>query len=149
VKGCGFVKTICIRSDGSGAPGGRRSGKNAGPGRSVGGWHFLFLHGTLLLYSAASILSKYAAASLNAGQQDLTLLFLALEFLTLVLYTLLWQQVLRRMPLSFAYSNKAVCTLWICLFGLLFFGEPLTWGKALGLLAVLAGVWLVVTDHDS
>jgi len=121
---------------------------NVGFGHSVRSKNFLFLHGTLLLYSAASIFAKYAALSLNTQQKDRSLLFLGLEFLAFLLYTLLWQQVLRRMPLSFAYSNKAVCTLWICLFGLLFFGEPLTWGKALGLLMVLAGVWLVVTDHD-
>jgi len=122
---------------------------NGGSGRSVGGGNFLFLHATLLLYSAASVLAKYAAVSLDAQRKDQALLFLGLEFLTLLLYTLLWQQVLRRMPLGFAYSNKAVSTLWICLFGLFFFGEPLTWGKVLGLLIVLAGVWLVVTDYDS
>jgi len=121
----------------------------AGAGPFVGGGNFLFLHATLLLYSAASVLAKYAAVSLDAQWTHQALLFLGLEFLALLLYTLLWQQVLRRMPLSFAYSNKAVSTLWICLFGLFFFGEPLTWGKVLGLLMVLAGVWLVVTDHDS
>ena len=106
------------------------------------------LHGTLLLYSGVSILAKYAGIHLEAGRQTQVLLFLGLEFLALLIYTLLWQQVLRRMPLSFAYSNKAVCTLWTYLLGILLFGESLTWGKALGLLVVLAGVWLVVTDHD-
>ena len=62
-------------------------------------------------------------------------------------YSILWQQVLKRMPLNFAYSNKGVCTLWTCLFGILFFGESLTLGKAAGILVVLLGVWLVVTDH--
>ena len=33
-------------------------------------------------------------------------------------------------------------------FGLLLFGETLTWGKAIGLAVVLAGVWLVVSDHE-
>ena len=59
-----------------------------------------------------------------------------------------WQQVLKRMPLNFAYSNKGVCTLWTALFGLAFFGEQMTWGKAAGLVVVLAGVALVVTDHE-
>ena len=52
------------------------------------------------------------------------------------------------MPLGFAYSNKGVCTLWTALFGLAFFGEQMTWGKAAGLVVVLAGVALVVTDHE-
>ena len=33
-------------------------------------------------------------------------------------------------------------------FGLAFFGEKMTWGKAAGLVVVLAGVALVVTDHE-
>ena len=52
------------------------------------------------------------------------------------------------MPLNFAYSNKGICTLWTALFGLAFFGEQMTFGKAAGLAAVLAGVALVVTDHE-
>ena len=68
--------------------------------------------------------------------------------LALVIYSVLWQQVLKRMPLNFAYSNKGVCTLWTAVFGLVFFGESLTWGKALGILVVLIGVLLVVTDHE-
>ena len=51
------------------------------------------------------------------------------------------------MPLSFAYSNKGVCTLWTRCSGFCF-GEQMTWGKAAGLVVVLAGVALVVTDHE-
>ena len=85
---------------------------------------------------------------MTAQAQSSAYLFLGLELLMLLIYSVLWQQTLKRMPLSFAYSNKAVCTLWTCLFGLCFFGESLTWGKAIGILVVLVGVWLVVTDHD-
>ena len=83
-------------------------------------------------------------------QQDLplTLIFLALEAAALLVYSVLWQLVLRRMPLGLAYSSKGVCTLWTALFGVLLFGETLTPGKALGILVVLIGVLLVVTDHD-
>ncbi|MEA5015340.1 MAG: transporter [Candidatus Limiplasma sp.] len=110
---------------------------------------FLFLHVTLLLYSVASVFAKYAGLYRLAGLPTETLVFVGLEFLALLVYTLLWQLSLRRVPLSFAYSNKAVCTLWTILFGLVFFREALTWGKAAGALAVLAGVILVVTDHDA
>ena len=78
----------------------------------------------------------------------MTLAFLAAEAAALLAYSLLWQLVLRRMPLGFAYSNKGVCTLWTALFGLAFFGEQMTWGNAAGLVVVLAGVALVVTDHE-
>lgn len=109
---------------------------------------FLLLHVTLLLYAVVTLVGKYAANSLAARQTTPFLLFLALEFIALAVYAVLWQQTLRRMPLSFAYSNKAVCMLWSCLFGLVFFQETLTWGKAAGILVALAGVWLVVSEHD-
>ena len=109
---------------------------------------FLLLHITLLLYAVVSVLGKYAGVNLAIRETTLGIVFMALEFLALGVYAVLWQQTLKRMPLSFAYSNKGVCTLWSCLFGLLFFGESLTWGKAIGILVVLVGVWLVVSDHE-
>ena len=106
------------------------------------------LHGTLFLYAVVSVFAKLAGIQMAETNLVLTLVFLALEAFVLLVYSVLWQQVLKRMPLSFAYSNKGICTLWTALFGLLFFGETLTLGKAIGILVVLIGVWLVVTDHE-
>ncbi|HIS41332.1 MAG TPA: transporter [Candidatus Limiplasma pullicola] len=108
----------------------------------------LLLHGTLLIYAVVSVFAKLAGLRLAAQEAGMTLVFLAAEAAALLAYSLLWQRVLRRMPLNFAYSNKGVCTLWTALFGLAFFGEQMTFGKAAGLAAVLAGVALVVTDHE-
>lgn len=108
----------------------------------------LLLHGTLLLYSLSSVLAKVAGVRMAGEDFSGTLIFLSLEFFALALYSLLWQQVLKRMPLNVAYSSKGVCTLWTCLFGILLFQEPLTIGKALGMLLVLGGVYLVVSDHE-
>ncbi len=109
---------------------------------------FLLLHATLLLYSVASVFAKGAGNDLVLRETTGIIIFLALEAFTLGVYAVLWQQTLKRMPLGFAYSNKGVCTLWTCLFGLIFFGESLTWGKAIGIIVVLAGVWLVVSEHE-
>ncbi|MEG0742774.1 MAG: EamA family transporter [Clostridia bacterium] len=108
----------------------------------------LLLHGTLFLYAIVSVFGKLAGLRMAAQEQSATLFFLGLEFLTLLVYTVLWQLVLKRMPLGYAYSSKGVCTLWTCLFGLCFFGESLTWGKAIGIAVVLIGVWIVVSDHE-
>ena len=108
----------------------------------------LMLHGTLLIYAVVSVFAKFAGIHMADGALAPTLLFLALEGFSLLVYSVLWQQVLKRMPLSFAYANKGICTLWTALFGLLLFGESLTLGKAVGIVVVLIGVWLVVTDHD-
>ena len=108
----------------------------------------LMLHGTLLIYAVVSVFAKYAGIHMADGAVVPTLVFLALEAFALLVYSVLWQQVLKRMDLTFAYSNKGICTLWTALFGLLLFGESLTLGKAVGIVVVLIGVWLVVTDHE-
>lgn len=117
--------------------------------RSGVSWRgLLLLHGTLLLYATVGVFTKLASGALSLDQIPRAILFFGLALLVMLGYTVLWQQVLKRMPLSFAYSNKGVCTLWTCLMGLCFFGESMTWGKALGLAVVLVGVTLVVTDHE-
>jgi len=108
----------------------------------------LLLHGTLLIYAVTSVFAKLAGIQMGEGSWTLTIVFLGLEVLALLVYSILWQQVLKRMPLHFAYANKGICTLWTALLGLLVFGESLTWGKALGIVVVLIGVWLVVSDHE-
>ena len=108
----------------------------------------LLLHGTLLLYAVCSVFAKLAGNQMADENLWLTLVFLGLEAFSLLVYSVLWQQVLKRMPLHFAYSNKGVCTLWTVLSGVLLFGETLTIGKAVGIVVVLIGVMLVVTDHE-
>ena len=101
---------------------------------------YLFLHLLLMVYSANSILSKLAA------QQE----FLSWPFLLLYagvvallgVYALGWQQVLRHIPLSAAYANKAVTVVWGCVWGMLVFREKLTAGKLAGGALVLAGIVL-------
>ena len=110
--------------------------------------NMLMLHGTLFLYAVVSVFAKLAGIHMADANVLLTLVFLGLEAFALLVYSVLWQQVLKRMPLHFAFSNKGVCTLWTALFGILFFQETITIGKAVGLIVVLAGVWLVVTDHE-
>lgn len=108
----------------------------------------LLLHGTLLVYTAASVFAKFSGSAMAEADWFFTLLFLGLEAFCLLGYSVLWQQVLKRMPLHFAYSNKGVCTLWTALAGVVLFGESITIGKAVGILVVLIGVMIVVTDHE-
>ncbi|MBP1585774.1 MAG: DMT family transporter [Lachnospiraceae bacterium] len=60
----------------------------------------------------------------------------------LALYALLWQQIIKHLPLTFAYANKAVTVVWGILWGLLLFGEKITPGKVLGSVFVICGIVL-------
>ena len=101
---------------------------------------YLLLHALLLLYALSTLLSKLAA-----GEEFLSprfILFYGGVIGLLGIYALGWQQVIKRLPLTAAYANKAVTVVWGLIAGLLFFGEAMTWGKAAGAAMVIAGVVL-------
>lgn len=60
--------------------------------------------------------------------------------LVLVIYALGWQQIIKRMPLSSAYANKAVTVVWGIFWGIVLFGETLTVGKVIGAVIIVVGV---------
>ncbi|MBE5881028.1 MAG: transporter [Lachnospiraceae bacterium] len=107
---------------------------------------FVLLHCILLVYSVSSILSKLASK-----QEFLSFKFIALYgavLFILVFYALMWQQVLKRLPLVTAYANKSVTVIWGLIWGVLFFHEAISITKILGILIIMAGVYLVVTGEE-
>jgi len=106
--------------------------------------NYLFLHTSLLLYSIGSVFSKLASQEkfLSFG----FILFYGLFLIILFVYALLWQQILKRFPLTVAFANKAITILWGIVWGYLFFGEPLRLGMLLGSMIIVSGIYLVVSD---
>ncbi len=98
------------------------------------------LHLLLMVYSCSGILSKLAAGCDFFGL-EFCLLYGGILFL-LGLYAIGWQQVLKRLPLTTAFSNKAVTIVWGIIWGALFFAEPINLPKAIGALLIIAGVVL-------
>lgn len=116
---------------------------SSGRGR---GATYLLLHLLLVLYSLCSIFGKLAA-----GQEFMSLgfvLYYGGMILVLGLYALGWQQVIKRLPLTTAYANRAVTVVWGIVWGVLLFGERLSPQKVVGALVVLVGVALFATLPD-
>ncbi len=109
---------------------------------------YIILHIMLMLYSMGGILSKSAA-----GESFLSLRFCLLYgglLVILGLYAIGWQQMIKRMPLTTAFANKAVTVVWGLVWGLLFFGESITTGKVIGALMVVGGIVLfALSDEDT
>ena len=101
---------------------------------------YILLHLFLMLFSVTGIFSKLAAAQPFMSFPFMA--FYAAEIMLLGFYAIGWQQFVKRMPLSVAYSNKAVGIVWGCVWGVLVFHEQLTPGKIVGAVLVLAGVAL-------
>ena len=103
---------------------------------------FLALHLLLLLFAGTTVLSKLAA-----GEEFLSLrfcLYFGGEFVLLGIYALGWQQILKRLPLTVAYTNKAVTLVWSMVFGVLLFHETVSVKQLLGCALAVAGVVLFV-----
>jgi drug/metabolite transporter (DMT)-like permease len=102
------------------------------------------LHLLLVLFSFSGITSKMAAQYpfMSWG----FIFHYGLMVAVLGVYAIGWQQVIKRMPLTVAYANKAVTLIWGLVWGLLLFHEQITATKFLGAVIVLVGVVLYSLD---
>ena len=66
--------------------------------------------------------------------------------IVLGIYALLWQQVIKKFELSIAYANKAITLLWALVWGIVIFHEQITAGKVIGILLVMAGIFILNSD---
>ena len=122
--------------------------------------NFLMLQIVFLIYSFTSLTQKLASSFLpqNAGSTEelvqqlfnwKLIMSAGLVVLLLGVYALLWQQVIKRFELSVAYANKAITLLWALVWGIFIFHEEITPGKVIGILFVMAGIYVLNTgDHQ-
>lgn len=106
----------------------------------------LFLHGILFLYSCCGIFSKLA--SQQAFFTPRFILYYGVVLLLLFIYAILWQRVIKRLPLTTAFANKAVTVIWGIVFGFIFFQERLTLGKIAGAALIIVGIVLYTQSSD-
>lgn len=106
---------------------------------------YLLLHVVLLFYSVNGIISKLASQKLFLTFEFF--FYYGLVLMNLFIYAILWQQILKRMPLTTAFSNKSVIIIWGMLWGALFFQERITLQMIIGGAIIFWGVYLVVSDH--
>lgn len=98
----------------------------------------IFLQLILLIYSSSGVFSKLAGT-----QQFLSLqffLYYGIVLLILLVYAILWQRVIKLLPLTTAFANKAVTVIWGIFFGIIIFGEDLTLGKVIGSVLIVLGI---------
>lgn len=104
------------------------------------------LHILLLVFSLSGICSKLAS-----NEEFLSFRFcMYYGFIILILgvYAIGWQQIIKRLPLTTAYANKAVTVIWGLIWGALLFSEQITIGKIIGAALVIAGVVMYVTAPE-
>ena len=98
----------------------------------------LGLHLLIMVYSMSGICSKMAAKQPFLSFKFC--IYYGIIIVLLGLYAIGWQQIIKRIPLTTAFANKAVTVVWGLIWGLVFFGEEITIGKVVGVLCVVLGV---------
>ncbi len=112
--------------------------------------------GGVLTYVALHLLLFFLSLSGVCSKMAWKYEFLSFEFclfcflmvLILGIYTIVWQQILKRIPLTTAFCNKAVNVIWGMLWGYVIFDETPQISMFIGGLLVIIGVILVVTDNE-
>ena len=94
---------------------------------------FIPLHLTIMLFSLTGVFSKAASVCYDREglRSPMLYLFLFLMLLNCGVYAIAWQKVIAHLELNVAYANREVY-------------ERLSVSNMIGLLTVMAGVWMVV-----
>lgn len=112
-------------------------------GLEVAPFWFLALHLSLVINSIQGVFSKLAGKEKFMSLR--WIMFFGFMFLTMLVFALAWQQVLKHMSLTFAFTNKPITIIWGLVWGVAIFGEHVTIRMAVGSAIILAGIMVGVS----
>lgn len=101
---------------------------------------YLLLHALLVVYSLTGVTNKLASGYAFPSAGFIGFYSCGIAFLGI--YAIGWQQVIKHLPLTTAYANRAITILWGIVWGALLFHEEINAFKVCGALIVLVGVAL-------
>lgn len=108
---------------------------------------YLLLQLVILIYAVEAIPSKLA--SNESFLSTKFCIFYCLALFLLVIYALLWQQILKKFPLTIAYACKATTIIWSILIGYFIFNEKVSFTNILGALIVIVGIIIMVKGEHA
>lgn len=101
---------------------------------------YIFLLISFLIYSFTGVFTKFASMQDFLSWQYLLLLSGAV--CVIGIYAILWQQIIRRMPVSDAFMWKGTTIVWTMLLANTIFGEPISIHNIIGSAIIIAGIAL-------
>lgn len=106
---------------------------------------YAMLHISMLLYALSTVCMKMASSNNTAFSINF-FAYYALAIFLLFVYAIIWQMVLKHIPLNKAYSAKTMVVIYGFIFGASFFGEKIDIRLVLGAIIMLCGMFLVIHD---
>ena len=107
---------------------------------------FLLMYLAFFIYSLSGIFSKLASTK-DFLSFSYILCFVGVIFI-LGVYALLWQQVLKRIPLSVAMANKPFVLVFGTLWAVLLFGEIIGVKFFIGIAIIIAGLFVMGAENE-
>ena len=107
---------------------------------------YVLMYLNFLIYSF-SLVSARAAGQFHVFSVSAMLMY-GVAIGLLGIYALLWQQILKHIPLSVAYTSRSVTLLLGMFWGAVLFSEEVRWNMIMGVLLIMAGVVLVVRYRE-
>lgn len=107
---------------------------------------FLILHIILGIYALSSFINK-TASSKDLFSMDFILMY-GSSIVALGIYAVCWQQVIKHLPLSTAYANKAVTVVWGMVLGMVFFDEVPGIKQWIGIGIIILGIVLYMKNDE-
>ena len=108
--------------------------------------YFVILHIELIILSLSGVCSKMASKQQFMSKEFI--FYYGLVILNLAVYAIVWQQIIKKLPLNTAYANKAIMVVWGMIWGVLLFHESVTISKIIGAVFVVSGVVLYAKSDD-
>ena len=109
--------------------------------KKTSAWLYILMLVNFVVYSLCLVFASWAGQFSLLSSAALIRYFIA--FVLLGIYAILWQQVLKRIPLTIAYACRAVTVLLGMLWGAILFAEVITVSMGIGAGLVICGVILV------
>lgn len=106
---------------------------------------FIYIQLLMIALSLAGVLGKLLSTTPFLSARFFLYLF-GLNVLHMT-YAIFWQQLLKKLPLSQAYMNKAIGIIWGLILGGVIFHEVITPFMIGGSVLIIYGLILVVTPH--
>ena len=120
-------------------------GKKIKQGKNHNFTDYMLLYFALFVYSLGSIFNKLASQYPTLSMKFI--FFYSTDLLTLFIYAIIWQKVLKKFELSIAYANRPLVTVLAMLWGVLLFHEQLSWNMLLGTAIIAFGIRIIVTEE--
>lgn len=105
----------------------------------------IFIQLAVIIYTFSGVMGKFAAGHEFLSWQFI--FFIGMELFILGCYAIVWQQIIKRYPLSIAYVNRAMAIFWSTLWASIIFGERITLNNIIGVIVIFVGIMVVNSDE--